>query len=96
MLGRVKLDNTPLTCDQGNFNQITARSRNRTLVTVVRDTYTATVPSASHEQTFMCEQTPYPIWSWCWRKSYEVLCERLNPILGHFSPSLVGIFFVSA
>ena len=32
MLGRVKLDNTPLTCDQDNFNQITARSRNRTLV----------------------------------------------------------------
>ena len=23
MLGRVKLDNTLLTCDQGNFNQIT-------------------------------------------------------------------------
>ena len=36
MLGRVKLDNTLLTCDQGNFNQITARSRNRALVTVVR------------------------------------------------------------
>ena len=38
MLGRDKLDSTLLTCDQGNFNQITARSRNRTLVTVVRDT----------------------------------------------------------
>ena len=37
MLGRVKLDNTLLTCDQGNFNEITARGRNRTLVTVVRD-----------------------------------------------------------
>ena len=33
MLGKVKLDNTLLTFDQGNFNQITARSRNRTLVT---------------------------------------------------------------
>ena len=43
MFGRVKLDNTLLTCDQGNLNQITARSRNRTLVTVVRDTCTITV-----------------------------------------------------
>ena len=31
MLGRDKLDNTLLTCGQGNFNQITARRRNRTL-----------------------------------------------------------------
>ena len=30
--------------DQGNFNQITVRSTNRTLVTVVRDTCTTTVP----------------------------------------------------
>ena len=36
MLGRVKLDDTLLTCDQGNFNQITARSRNGILVTLVR------------------------------------------------------------
>ena len=42
-LGRVKLDNTLLTCDEGNFNQITARSRNRTLVTVVRGTCSTTV-----------------------------------------------------
>ena len=34
-LGKVKLDNTLFTCDQGNFNQITARSRNRTLVTML-------------------------------------------------------------
>ena len=47
MFGRVKLDNNLLTCNQGNFNQITARSRNRTLVTVVRDTCTSTVPPAS-------------------------------------------------
>ena len=45
-LGRVKLDNTLLTCDRGNFNQITARSRNQTLVTVVRDTCITTVPPA--------------------------------------------------
>ena len=44
MLGTVKQDNTILTCDQGCFNQIRARSRNRTLVTVVRDTCTTTVP----------------------------------------------------
>ena len=43
MLGRVKLDYTLLTRDQGNFNQITAKSRKRTLVTVVRDTRTTTV-----------------------------------------------------
>ena len=53
MLGRVKLGNTLLTCDQGNFNQITARSRNRTLVTVVRDMYTTTVPPAP--QVSNCE-----------------------------------------
>ena len=46
MLGRVKQDNTLLTCDQGNFSQITARSRNRTQVTVVRDVCTITVPPA--------------------------------------------------
>ena len=46
MLGRVKLDNTLLTCDQDNFNQITARRQNRTLVTVVRDTCSTTVPPA--------------------------------------------------
>ena len=46
MLGRVKPDNTLLTCDQGNFNQITAWGRNQTLVTVVRDTCTTTVPPA--------------------------------------------------
>ena len=38
MLGRVKLDNTLLTCDQGNFSQIPARSQNRTLAVEVRDT----------------------------------------------------------
>ena len=32
IFGRVKLDNTLLTCNQGNLNQITARSRNRALV----------------------------------------------------------------
>ena len=53
MLGRVKLDNTLLTCDQGNFNRITARSRNWTLVTTVRDTCTTTVPLTSLE------------WDWC-------------------------------
>ena len=47
MFGRVQLDNTVLTCDQCNFNQITARSRNRVLVTVVRDTCTTTVPPTS-------------------------------------------------
>ena len=36
ILGRVKLDNIFLTCNQGNFNQVTTRSRNQTLVTVVR------------------------------------------------------------
>ena len=46
MLGRVKLNITLLTCDQGNFNQITAWSRNRTLVTGVRDTCTTPVPPA--------------------------------------------------
>ena len=46
MLGRVKLDNTLLTCDKGNFNQITARSRNRTLITMVRGTCTTTLPPA--------------------------------------------------
>ena len=46
MLGRVKLDNTLLTCNQGNFNQITVWSQNQTLVAVVRNTCTTTVPPA--------------------------------------------------
>ena len=37
-------------CDQGNFNQITAWSWNRTLVTVVRGTCTTTVPSLPHSE----------------------------------------------
>ena len=45
MLRRVKLDHTLLTCDQGNFNQITARSQSKTLVTVVRDMCPAALPS---------------------------------------------------
>ena len=49
MIGRGKLDNTLLTCDQGNFNQITAQSRNRTLVTVMRDTSTTTVPPGPYK-----------------------------------------------
>ena len=36
MLGRDKLDSTLLTYDQGNFNQITAQSRNRTLAILKR------------------------------------------------------------
>ena len=44
VLGGDKLDNTLLTCHQGNFSHITPRSRNRILVTVVRDTCTTTVP----------------------------------------------------
>ena len=43
MLARVKLDNILLTWRQGNFNQITVRSQNRTLVTVVRDMCITTV-----------------------------------------------------
>ena len=46
ILGRVKLDNTLLTCGQSNFNQVTAWSRNRTLVTVVGDTCATTEPPA--------------------------------------------------
>ena len=52
MLGRVRLDNTLLTWDQGNFNQIAARSRNRILVTVARDICTATVPPAPPKWTY--------------------------------------------
>ena len=48
MLGRVKLDNTRLTCDQGNFNHITARSRNRIQFTEVSDACDTTVPPTPH------------------------------------------------
>ena len=41
MLGRDKLDNNLLICDRGNFSQITAWSRNRTLVTEVFKLYTS-------------------------------------------------------
>ena len=53
MLGRVKLDKTLLICDHGHFNQITARSHNRTLFTVVRDTSTTTVPPAPRRRSFL-------------------------------------------
>ena len=42
---------TLLTYDQSNFNQITAWSRKKTLVTVVRDTCTTTEPPAPHQLT---------------------------------------------
>ena len=48
MVSRDKLDNTLLTSNQGNFNQITAQSQNRTLVTVVRNTCTTAVPPAPY------------------------------------------------
>ena len=50
LLGRVKLDNTLHTCDQGKFKQITARSRNPTPVTVVRDLCTTTVVHQIRDQ----------------------------------------------
>ena len=48
MLGRVKLDNTLLTYDKGNFNQITPRSWNRTLVTVHYNYVTSTPVHFGH------------------------------------------------
>ena len=62
MLGTVKLDNTLLTCGQGNFNQIATRSRNRTLVTVVRDLCTTTVPPASPGVFFHLMRLAYSQW----------------------------------
>ena len=47
MLRRVKLDNTLLTYNQGNFKQATAWIPNQTLVTEVRETCTSTVPPVS-------------------------------------------------
>ena len=46
MLVGVKLDNILLTCEQGNFTQITARGCNQTLASVVRDP--CTVPPVTH------------------------------------------------
>lgn len=44
MFSTVKQDNTILTCDKGSFNQIRARGWNRTLVKLVRDSCTTTLP----------------------------------------------------
>ena len=60
VLGRDKLDNTLLTCDQGNFNQITAQSRNRTQVTEVRDTCTNTVPPVTNYLLLLIEREVWP------------------------------------
>ena len=68
------MDNALLTCDQDNFNQITAQSRNQTLVTAVRNTCTTTVPPAPiipHSCNRCC---PVPYWS-----------EYLNSDPGYFS-----------
>ena len=53
MLGRNKLDNTLLTCDQGNSNQITAQTQNRSLVTVVRETCTNSATNTSLNEADM-------------------------------------------
>ena len=59
MFGRVKMDYTLPTCDQGNFNQITARSWKRTLVKVVRH---ANYHSASSNPMFyLCVTINSPI-----------------------------------
>ena len=68
MFGRVKLDNTLLTCDKDNFNQVTARSRKRTLVTVVRDMCTTTVSPAPPHYNVKCivsavKGNPYQMFS---------------------------------
>ena len=55
MFVSVKLDNTLLTCDQGNFNQGTAQSQNLTLVTVVRHTCSTTVPPAPFVPCIMAQ-----------------------------------------
>ena len=51
MLGRVKLSKVLLTCDQSYFNQITALSRIQTLVTMMTDTCTATMPKDTYPPT---------------------------------------------
>ena len=51
MLGTVKLDNTLPLSDQRNVNQITAQSRNPTVVTVVRDTCATIMPPARAKKT---------------------------------------------
>ena len=61
ILGKVKLDNTLLTCDQGNFNQITAQSQNRTLVTVMRETCTTTVPPAPPFSNIFVQTEIFPV-----------------------------------
>ena len=54
---------------KGNFNQISARSRNRTLVTVVRDTCTTTVPLHLILKVFwnLCFRL-WRAWIWFWLK----------------------------
>ena len=80
MLGRLKLDNAFLTLDQGNFNQITTQSRNRTLVTVVRDMCTIAVSIDgilfhSSVPNFQKTRTPVPTPNVCGRgAAYKISC----------------------
>ena len=78
MFGRVKLDNTLLTCDQGNLNQITAWSLNQTLVTVVRDTCTVTVPSTPQLICLMCS-TELWIYVGSWQRTKQVVLITKEP-----------------
>ena len=52
MLGRVKLDNTVLSCDQGNFSLTTARRRNRTVASGERHMHYHCPTSTPSESTF--------------------------------------------
>ena len=56
MFGRFKLENTLLTCDQCNLNQVTACSRNRTPVTKLRGTCTTTAVSMLCERDVLSTQ----------------------------------------
>ena len=86
MLGRVKLDNTLLTRDQGNFNQITARIRNRTLVTVVRDTCTTAVSLAPTENLLSHNKVTQ---SECFYFRIIHTVKRANFMITKFFPPLV-------
>ena len=94
MFGRVKLDNTLLTCDQGNFNQITARSQNQTQLTGYE---TRTLPMCHRRSSHKFERHTHYQWasntSITSERYVHYHCTSSNPPYSNHVLSTIQYFF---
>ena len=75
MLGRVKLDNTPLTCDQGNFNQIAAWSR------LFWQSITFELFQLQYKSCVLPRQCPHSSLRWSTVVRHVICDEKMNDVI---------------